>query len=339
MKKKNIIISFFLIILLISTYAYATVDSDIIVKLNKASTTVKRGEEVQVDLYLDNFEYEGKGVDEFVIKLDINEAIIEPISVNNIITKNGIITIGDNNLVVEDVKNATEDQVVFSDLTTDCDYKIFIDLKKPYTIENYENDAKIISIKYKVKEDAALGDVENAVKYSVDLSQQVTAEDLKNGFSSYKVSAINDIVFLTVEENKATDNENTNTDDNTNTDNNNTNKDDNTNTDNNNTNTNQDNNNIVKDNNNTNQNNDNTNNNTTNKDNTITGDDNTTNNNGNNSLVGASNAVLNSIKGNSTTATSALPAAGLKRFVLPVIILAGLAIFSYKKYDKYRDIK
>ena len=351
MRKLGIISILLISFIFIANYAYATVSASIIATASK--TTLKKGEEFTVSVYLDKLNYTNKGVDEVELKININKNILNELNVDSIVTKNGNVTIGNNTLKVEDVNNAKDDQVVFSNLTSDCDYKIFIDMKEPLT----KSKNKLLDIKFKVKNSVPESylnvDIDKAISISADFITQITAEDLKNNITADTGKSSDSNVAIFIKDEIQQDDE----------DNTNTNKDD-TNTD--------------KDDDDTNK-GENPGENTDDENNAGGSSSGETNPGGNSnggsnaggssnggsnaggssnggsnaggSSNGGSNAGGSSSGGsnggsasggqsaNPTTASGILPAAGFKLFILPVVIGLAVLIYSYKKYSEYRMIK
>ena len=304
-KTKLILLQLFIAFVLISTSVYATVTTTIALSLNEA--TAFRGDTIEVTLSLENVEAD-KPIQSVAGYINYDENVIEALTVDSIKKSNtNKVTIGNETLNVEDLTDAdindiptTSAYVAFNgNPTSDNDSRIVIDFKDGIT-----TNEKLLTINFKVKETATIGEVEKAISYSMfvvtagsEESQEIT-KDIK--LTVKAVNAGNEDGNNTNNENK---NENVNTNKNTN--NENTNKNENTNT---NKNTNK----------NTNTNNENTNTNVNSNKNTNT----------NNNTNSADNTV-SSVK---------IPAAGAKVVLIPAIILIVLAYVSYNRYMKYKNI-
>ncbi len=335
MRKLGIISILLISFIFIANYAYATVSASIIATASK--TTLKKGEEFTVSVYLDKLNYTNKGVDEVELKININKDILNELSVDSIVTKNGNVTVGENTLKVEDVNSAKEDQVVFSNLTTDCDYKIFIDMQEPLT----KSKNKLLDIKFKVKNSVPESDlnvdIDKAISISADFITQVTAEDLRNNLTADTGKSSDSNVTVFIEDKIEPDDEdNTNTNDtNTNTDDDDTNKEGNAGG-----NINGGTNEGGNSNGETNE-GGNSNGGTNEGGNSNGGSNAGGSSNGGSSAGGSSNgeSSLGGQSANPNTANGALPAAGFKLFILPGVIVLAVLIYSYKKYSEYRMIK
>lgn len=237
-KSKLIILQVFIAIILVCTSVYATIETTIGVKVSKS--TLNRGDTIDVTLFLESVKANQKIKNvEGYINYDKN--ILEKVTFDSIVKDNDKkVKIGDETLTVEDITNAdninsSSAYVAFNGSPeSDNDIKIIIDFNNGIT-----KDTELLTIKFKVKENADFKKVEDAIKYSF------TASD-----GTEKSNEMTHNVTLTIEkkaeqpkddnknENKADDNSvgkvnNTNnTNRNTNNTNKNTNKSNNTNTDN-----------------------------------------------------------------------------------------------------------
>lgn len=308
-KNKLILLQLIIAVTFICTTVYATVNTTI--SLSVASTTVKQGEEITIKLSLENVEASKKvySVEGYI---NYNKDILEPITVDSIEKNdNNTVKIGDEELSIQDVTNSSENipdyGVTFNGApSTGNDAKILIDFRN-----GISSNTDLLNIKFKVKADAKLGTVSNAISYqtfqitagtetSPDIDKNVNLTIVSNAADQKPEEPENKPVEEKPEnkpENKPTENKPENKPSDTNK---NTNKDNNKNT---NTNTNK---------------NKNTNTNTnTNKN--LTANKNNTNTDG-------------------TVAGTNLPATGSKVIIIPAIVLIVLAYVSYNKYMKYKDI-
>lgn len=169
-KNKLILLQIMIAFILICTSVYATVNTTI--KLSANSTSIKRGEEVTVKLSLENVEASKKvySVEGYI---NYDKDILEPITVDSIVkTSNNTVKIGDEELAIQDVTNSTDNipdyGVTFNGApSTGNDAKILIDFRN-----GISSDTDLLSIKFKVKSNANLGTVTNAITYK---TFQVTA--------------------------------------------------------------------------------------------------------------------------------------------------------------------
>lgn len=304
-KNKLILLQLVIAFTLICTSVYAAVSATIGVSVDKS--TIERGETVAVKLSLKDVD-ETQKVTSVEGYINYNKDVIEPITVDSIEKdEENNVKIGNETLVVEDLTNASKDDISSSsayigfngDPESDNDSKIVIDFNNGIT-----EDTDLITIKFKVKSDATIGEIEDAISYSmfvITTGSEQSEEITKN--INLTVKKVAEAPGDGDEENNATDGDKDNNITNNDKDNNtaddddkneskNENKNENKNT---NTNTNKNTNKNVNNNSNTNT-----------KDNTVAG--------------------------------TKIPAAGAKVIVFPAIILIVLAYVSYNKYMKMKDI-
>ena len=229
-KTKLILLQLIIAFVLISTSVYATVNTTIALSIGEAE--VLRGDTIDVTLSLQGVEADKK-IQSVAGYINYDENVIEKITADSIKkTSENKVKIGNEELKVEDLTNADADDI---DATSAYigfngkpyepnDTRIVIDFEDGITA-----DTDLLTIKFKVKETATIGEVEKAISYSMfvvtagsEESEEIT-KDIK--LTVKNVSAGNDDSSNTNNENK---NENVNTNKNTN--NENTNKNENTNT-------------------------------------------------------------------------------------------------------------
>ena len=300
-KTKLILLQLFIAFVLISTSVYATVTTTIALSLNEA--TVFRGDTIDITLSLENVE-EDKEIQSVAGYINYDEDVIEAITVDSIKKSDtNKVTIGNEILNVEDLTDAnintiptTSAYVAFNgNPTSGNDSRIVIDFKDGIT-----TDEELLTISFKVKETATIGEVEKAISYSMFV---VTA-------GSEESEEITKDIKLTVNPVNAGEENGNNT--------NNENKNENVNT-----------------NNNTNNENKNVNNTNTNK-NTNNDAGKNTNKNASNTNKAANNSVNNTA--DNTVSSVKIPAAGAKVILIPAIILIVLAYVNYNRYMKYKNI-
>ena len=287
-KNKLILLQLFIAFTLICTSVYAAISTTIGVSIDKS--TIERGETVSVKLSLKDVD-ENQKVTSVEGYVNYNKDVIEPITVDSIEKdEENNVKIGNETLVVEDLTNANANDISSSsayigfngDPESENDSKIVIDFNNGIT-----EDTDLITINFKVKSDATVGEIKDAISYSMFV---ITA-------GSEQSEEITKSVTLTIKSAAAGDN---------NDDNNNQNKNENTN---------------KNANKNINQNaNRNSNSNTN------------SNTNRNSNTNSAGNQDDNTVSG-------ILPATGAKVIIVPAIVLIILAIVSYNRYVKYKDIK
>ncbi len=329
-KNKLILLQLFVAIVLICSSVYATISTTI--ELKPTKTTLKKGETFAVTLALKGVESDKRVVSvSGYINYDTN--IIEDLKYEDIQKDaDNTVTIGEDKLYVEDFTNATVEN-----MTTRSSYvgfngkpkegnqsRIVIDFDKGVT-----SDTDLLTINFKVKEDAKIDTIREAIKYSTFV---ITA----GGEKSEQLSKSLDIQV--VANDNAGDNQNENKNNNTNENenknvanentNDNTNKNENKNT-NENTNKNE--------NKNQNKNEDKNENKNENKNkNSNSNKDNNTNKNANKNANANKNNNTNDV--DKTVAGTKLPSTGAKIIIVPAIVLIVLAVISYREYRKMKGI-
>ena len=309
MKKRHVITYIVVMCVLLCTSVYATISGDINLSVNSDKKSLYAGDEFSVTLSLKDLETDG-GINAIEGYIDIDENIIEDLTIDSIVTENGKVKINDDNILnvySADNNNANSDEgIVFNTdpVSGRGDYKIVINLSKKIT-----SDVDLVTVNFKIKSDVMPSTYERAVTYK---TFKVFSEDSKEReeLSSQAVKVI-------VSERKQNDDDkNTNNNVNNAQDNNNNNNNNNKN-DVNNVPNNQNKNNVV---NNTPANNTNgvPKNNTTNK-------PNSNNNQG---------GPIRNVSDNTVSETN-LPNTGYKLILIPVVLIAILGLVFYKKYSKY----
>lgn len=235
-KSKLVVLQVFIAIMLVCTSVYASVETSIGVKVSKS--TLNRGDSIDVTLSLEGIKADQKIKNvEGYINYDKN--ILEKVTYESIVKDNDKkVKIGDETLTVEDITNSdninsSSAYVAFNGSPeSDNDIKIIIDLNKGIT-----KDTELLTIKFKVKDNADIKEVKDAIKYAFTASDGTEkSEEMTKNITltiEKKVEQPNDDKKEnnTANENKA-EKANNNTTNNTNNTNRNTNKVNNTNTDN-----------------------------------------------------------------------------------------------------------
>ena len=318
MKKiKLILLQLVIAFVLISTSVYAAVNTTIALSIGEA--TVFRGDTVDVILSLKDVEA-NKKIQSVAGYINYDENVIEAITVDSIKKSNdNKVTIGNETLSVEDLTDVkpedmptTSAYVAFNgNPTTNNDARIVIDFQN-----GIDADTDLLTIKFKVKETATIGQVEKAISYTmfvITAGSEESEEITKDIKLTVKAGGSNPTGNT---ENNVNENKGTNTATNTNTNkatNTNTNKATNTNT------------------------NKATNTNTNKATNTNTNKvTNTNTNKATNTNTNKAKAANNSV--DNTISNSKIPAAGAKVIIIPAIILIILAYVSYNRYIKYKNI-
>lgn len=165
-KNKLILLQLFIAFTLICTSVYAAVNTTI--SVSASNTTIHKGDEITVTLSLEKVEA-NKKVESVEGYINYNKDILEKVTVDNIEkSETNTVKIGDEELPVEDLTNKTE--VTTSDAyvafngspSSGNDIKIVVDFKNGIT-----SNTDLLKIKFKVKSDAALGTVTNAISYEM----------------------------------------------------------------------------------------------------------------------------------------------------------------------------
>lgn len=169
-KNKLILLQIIIAVILICTSVYATVNTTI--SLSASSTTVKQGEEITVKLSLENVDADKKvySVEGYI---NYDKDILEPITVDSIEkTDNNTVKIGNEELSIQDITNNSENISDYGITINRApsggnDVKILIDFRN-----GISSNTDLLNIKFKVKSDAKLGTVTNAISYK---SFEITA--------------------------------------------------------------------------------------------------------------------------------------------------------------------
>lgn len=168
-KSKLIILQVFIAIILICTSVYAAVETSIGVKVS--SSTLNRGDTLDVTLSIEGIKADQKikSVEGYI---NYDKNILEKINFDSIVKDNNKqVKVGDEKLTVEDVTDgkdisSSSAYVAFNGSPeSNNDVKILIDLNNGIT-----KDTELLTIKFKVKEDADIKEVEDAIKYTFTAS-------------------------------------------------------------------------------------------------------------------------------------------------------------------------
>ena len=319
-KKFIILLQIIITIVLIGTSVYAAVNATLDLKVS--ASTVKKGNELTVTLSLKDAESNQK-VRSISGYINYNHSIIEELTVDNIVKSvDNTVEIGNETLSVEDLTNRSIDDMPDTSAylgfngapTSNNDIKIVIDFNN-----GVSQDVDLFTMKFKVKSDATLGEIENAIEYKMFVITAGTSNKSKEISKNIALT----ITDVDVNTDGDCDNDNDkNITTGTNTDNNNDNNGD----------------------------NDDSkevgNNKSNNKKNTVNNSNNTTNsiknnttnvkNNANKVIISSSN-TKNIIKDN-TISSVILPATGVKAIIIPAIIFIICAYIFYNRYMKYKGI-
>lgn len=167
MKNKLIFLQVFTAVILICTTVNAALETGL--GLTAKETTIKKGDTVEVTLSLKNVK-EGTKIKSIEGHINYNKDVFEKINYDSIVkNEDKTVKILNETLPVEDLTNvkledmpSTNAYVGFNGSpTSDNDSRIVIDFQN-----GLSQDADLLTIKFKVKENAKVGDIENAVSCS-----------------------------------------------------------------------------------------------------------------------------------------------------------------------------
>lgn len=181
-RNKIILLQLFIAFTLICTSVYAAVDATI--SVSTPSTTLHKGDEFTVTLALEKVD-SSKKVESIEGYINYNKNILETVTVDSIEkTSDGTVKIGDEELPVEDLTNksevsSTDAYIAFNGSpSSGNDVKIVIDFKN-----GISSNTDLLKIKFKVKSDASLGTVTNAISYEtfqITAGSETSADITKN---------------------------------------------------------------------------------------------------------------------------------------------------------------
>ena len=355
MKKRQVVLYVFIMLILLTTSVYATIEAKLGFKITKDYSGFYPGDEFIFTIKLTDF-VASEGVKSIEGYIDIDENILENLSASSIVTdESGNVKIGTNTLPVYDANNissSSEKGVIFNanPVSGKGDYKIVINLDNPIS-----SDTDLVGIRFKIKEGATPGMHEAVMSYklfnlfSTDAGEKKALSDetfrvkIEEGEPPVVNNTTNNTTNNTVNE---IDNNTINNTANNTTRNNTVNNTANNTTRNNTVNNTARNNTVNNTANNTTRNNtvNNTANNTT-RNNTVnnTARNNTTNNATNKNTAGTNNrnnagsGNVTTIKKDSTVAPTNLPKTGYRIALIPLFALVIVGLVFYKKYSKYNN--
>ena len=305
MKKRQVVISVVIMLMLLCTSVYATISGNISLT-SSAKDSISAGDEFTVTLSLNNIEG-NSGVTSISGYINVNDNIFEKLTVDNIVTNSeGKVEINSNNVL--DVYDSNDEEASSADtgitfnsnpVSGNGDYRLVIDLENALT-----SDTDLVTITFKVKDNVAEGNYEDAISYTLFKIYSGTTDKADVISQSLDVNVGNEVIPEDPDNNpeNVPDNRPENNVDNNIDEGNNINNNINDNNSNN----------IQDDNNNDDKNNSNP----------------IDNNQGQDGL-GTNNGEDNTI------APGRLPNTGYKIIILPIIVLLVAGFIFYKKYDKY----
>ena len=305
MKKRQVVISVVIMLMLLCTSVYATISGNISLT-SSAKDSISAGDEFTVTLSLNNIEG-NSGVTSISGYINVNENIFEKLTVDSIVTNSeGKVEINSNNVL--DVYDSDDEEASSADtgitfnsnpVSGNGDYRLVIDLENALT-----SDTDLVTITFKVKDNVAEGNYEDAISYTLFKIYSGTTDKADVISQSLNVNIGNEVIPDDPDDNpeNVPDNRPENNVDNNIDEGNNINNNINDNNSNN----------IQDDNNNDDKNNSNP----------------IDNNQGQDGL-GTNNGEDNTI------APGRLPNTGYKIIILPIIVLLVSCLIFNKKYDKY----
>ncbi len=305
MKKRQVVISVVIMLMLLCTSVYATISGNISLT-SSAKDSISAGDEFTVTLSLNNIDG-NSGVTSISGYINVNENIFEKLTVDSIVTNSeGKVEINSNNVL--DVYDSDDEEASSADtgitfnsnpVSGNGDYRLVIDLENALT-----SDTDLVTITFKVKDNIAEGNYEDAISYTLFKIYSGTTDKADVISQSLNVNIGNEVIPDDPDDNpeNVPDNRPENNVDNNIDEGNNINNNINDNNSNN----------IQDDNNNDDKNNSNP----------------IDNNQGQDGL-GTNNREDNTI------APGRLPNTGYKIIILPIIVLLVAGFIFYKKYDKY----
>ena len=229
MKKLIMLFQLLMVIILVGTSVYATVNATL--DLEVSTNTLKRGDEFTVTLSLKNVDSENK-VKSISGYVNYDSKVIEEITAKSIVTEeDNTVVIGNEKLTVEDLTDRdvndmpdTSAYIGFNgNPTSDNDTKIVIDFNN-----GLSEATDLITMKFKVKENATMGEIENAIEYkwfvitagseaSEEISKNVSLTIVIQNDANNKDNTNINVHTNTANNTNTNTNKNTNTNANTNT--------------------------------------------------------------------------------------------------------------------------
>lgn len=305
MKKRQVVISVVIMLMLLCTSVYATISGNISLT-SSAKDSISAGDEFTVTLSLNNIEG-NSGVTSISGYINVNDDVFEKLTVDSIVTNSeGKVEINLNNVL--DVYDSNDEEASSTDtgitfnsnpVSGNGDYRLVIDLENALT-----SDTDLVTITFKVKDNVAEGNYEDAISYTLFKIYSGTTDKADVISQSLDVNIGNEVIPDDPDNNpeNVPDNRPENNVDNNIDEGNNINNNINDNNSNN----------IQDDNNNDDKNN-----------------SNPIDNNQDQDGLGTNNGEDNTI------APGRLPNTGYKIIILPIIVLLVAGFIFYKKYDKY----
>lgn len=178
MKRKLLIVYVFVAFVLLCTNVYAAFTMD--VSLVPTSEKVKQGSELEVTVKLNNVSAPLASIEGYI---NVDENVLEPISESMIK--------GDKIPVKADGKTVSDLDYIFNPTESDADYDVIFNTKKENIDNNdclfimdlrkdIQGNCDIMTLNFKVKEDATISQATQAVKFKVITAMAKNKEKVKD---------------------------------------------------------------------------------------------------------------------------------------------------------------
>ena len=191
MRRREIIIYIVVMLALICTSVYATVSGDISLSVDSQNKAILPGDEFEVTLSLDNLNAE-EGLKAVEGYIDIDENVLENLTIDSIVTENGKVTINEDNVLnVTGAVNSDEPGIIFNTnpVSGNGDYKLVINF-----VKEVKTNLNLVTIKFKVKSDVNPGKYTGAISYKtfkIFSDDEKNAEEIKTKSITVEVSKPN----------------------------------------------------------------------------------------------------------------------------------------------------
>ena len=318
MKKRQVVLYVVVMLVLLTTSVFATIQAELNVTATADDNTYYPGEEFIVTISLKNLTTT-QGIKSIEGYIDINSDVLEPLTVDSIVKgTDGKVQIGTNSLDVYDASNiptTTDKGIIFNTnpVSQKGNYRLVINLENPVS-----SDTDLVKIKFKIKDNVEPATYQSVMVYKLfNIFATDAGEKLQLDQKSYRLTVSRRPESGNTANNTSNENAANNTP--TNSPTNNTVNNTVNNTARNNTVNNTARNNAV---------------NNAAKNNTV---NNAAKNNAgkNNAVNNAGQKVAN--KPDNTTSPTNLPKTGYRLILIPIVALAIVGFVFYKKYSKYAN--
>lgn len=193
MKKRQVVLYVVVMLILLATSVYATISAELNIKVTADDNIFYPGEEFIITIGVKDLTTT-KGIKSIEGYIDVDENVLESLTLESIITENGSVRIGTNNELpvcdARDISSTTEKGIIFNGepVSGKGDCKIVINLEN-------ELDAAtdLINVKFKIKDNIAAGTYENVMSYKLFTLFSTDAQEKQElGTKSYgiKITAL-----------------------------------------------------------------------------------------------------------------------------------------------------